>query len=105
MNRTATVTKETERDYRAQIAAPGQGIRSNADLPLEEPGSSPDVVRIAARPGRTSDKAAVIGAAAEQLLRIELTGARAQGRDTAASELLEDTNPRVRRVAIGLVAR
>src|SRR5690606_19357018 len=46
-----------------------------------------------------------IGAAAEQLLRIKLTGARAQARDTAASELLEDTNPRVRRVAIGLVAR
>lgn len=105
MNRAGPSAEDNERNYRAQILDYGQGNRSLADLPVEDDGFWADAFRVAARPGRTSDKAPFIGAAAEQLLRTRLTGAGSQARDAAAIALLEDSNPRVRRIAIGRVAQ
>jgi HEAT repeat protein len=91
---------DDETAYRVEVTEYGRGSRRLTGLPLTEPGFWRYVFRLAARPGRSSEKAPFIGAAAESLLRLKLSGASMEIREAAALQLLADQNARVRKTAV-----
>jgi HEAT repeat protein len=90
---------DDEAAYRVKVTEYGRGAQSLAGLPLTEPAFWRHVFRLAARPGRSSEKAPFIGAAAESLLRQKLPREAMAIREAAALRLLSDQNARVRKVA------